>query len=269
MEILQNGFCMIPNVVLYDNELSDKQKLLYWTISSLCAEKWYCWASNDYIWELLNADKRTISRNIAVLSEKWYIHITLDNNYKRYIELNSVVENRDSQKSQGGWTKMSRGDSQECLDININDKDNNNIINNNTEWNSEYLKDLSLSLWKSILEEKEKSSAKKEKEITVAINWFISEIKSICNSYWVAYDNTKDRMFAKHILTAKEYWEFCEKIGQGRIEFASNVLIASIKINYWKWPLAWPMKIYQNYADLYNQAKTKVQKTITPTINVL
>ena len=273
MEILQNGFCMIPNVVLYDNDLSDKQKLLYWTISSLCAEKWYCWASNDYIWELLNADKRTISRNIAVLSEKWYINITLDNNYKRYIELNSVVENRDSQKSQGGIDKNVYGGSQKCLNINIKDKDNNIIINNNTElWdNSEFsdLKDLSLSLWSSILKEKEKNSAKKEKEITVAINWFISEIKSICNDYWVAYDNTRDRQFAKHILTAKEYGDFCDKIGQWRIEFASNVLIASIKINYWKWPLAWPMKIYQNYADLYNQAKSKIQKTITPTINVL
>lgn len=273
MEILQNGFCMIPNVVLYDNELSDKQKLLYWVISSLCAEKWYCRASNDYIWELLNADKRTISRNIAVLSEKWYIHITLDNNYKRYIELNSVVENRDSQKSQGGIDKNVYGGSQKWLDININNKDNINIINNNTEFweNSEFsdLENISLSLWNSILKEKEKSSAKKEKEITVAINWFISEIKSICNDYWVAYDNTKDRMFAKHILTAKEYGDFCDKIGQWRIEFASNVLIASIKINYWKWPLAWPMRIYQNYADLYNQAKTKIQKTITPTINVL
>lgn len=270
MEILQNGFCMIPNVVLYDNELSDKQKLLYWTISSLCAEKWYCRASNDYIWELLNADKRTISRNIAVLSEKWYIHITLDNNYKRYIKLNSVVDNKDSQKNQGGWTKMSRVDRQECLDINIIDKDNNIINNTELQDNSEFLENQkSFPIEIMWLKEKEKNSAKKEKEITVAINWLISDIKSICNDYGVAYDNTRDRQFAKHILTAKEYWEFCEKIGQWRIEFAENVLIASIKINYWKWPLAWPMKIYQNYADLYNQAKSKMQKTITPTINVL
>ena len=273
MEILQNGFCMIPNVVLYDNELSDKQKLLYWTISSLCAEKWYCWASNDYIWELLNADKRTISRNISELEKKWYINITLDNNYRRYIELNSIIENKDRQKCLGGLTKMSRGDSQECLDINIIDKDNINIINNNTEfWENSELSDLEkiyLPLWNSILEEKEKSPAKKEKEITVAINWFISDIKSICNDYGVAYDNTRDRQFAKHILTAKEYWEFCEKIWQWRIQFAENVLIASIKINYWKWPLAWPMKIYQNYADLYNQAKQKAPKIQTPTINVL
>jgi hypothetical protein len=29
------------------------------------------------------------------------------------------------------------------------------------------------------------------------------------------------------------------------------------------------MKIYQNYADLYNQAKQKAPKLQTPTINVL
>ena len=50
----------------------------------------------------------------------------------------------------------------------------------------------------------------------------------------IAYDKTMDRQFAKHILTAKEYGEFCEKINQDRITFALNVLIASIKINYWQ-----------------------------------
>ena len=270
MEILQNGFCMIPNVVLYDSELSDKQKLLYWVISSLCAEKWYCRASNDYISELLGVNKWTISKNISILAEKWYINITFDSNYKRYIELNSVVENHNAcEKSQGGLWKITMGGSQKSQDININDKDKINIINNNTEQSSDYIKEMSLSLWKSVLEEKEKNSAKKEKEITVAINWLISEIKKICNEYWVAYDNTKERMFAKHILTAKEYWEFCEKIKQWRIEFASNVLIASIKIKYWKWPLSWPQKIYQNYADLYNQTKSRLEKIMTPTINVL
>lgn len=272
MEILQNGFCMIPNVVLYDNDLSDKQKLLYWTISSLCAEKWYCRASNDYIWELLWVNKWTISKNIAVLEKKWYINITLDSNYKRYIELNSIVENHnDCEKSQGGLWKITRGDSQKSQDININDKDNNIIINNNTEFeNSELLENNnSLSINNLDLKEKEKNSAKKEKEITVEINNLLEKIKNTCDELLVAYDKTKDRMFAKHILTAKEYWEFCDKIWQDRKEFAINVLIASVKINYWKWPLAWPMRIYQNYADLYNQAKTKIQKTIAPTINVL
>jgi hypothetical protein len=62
-------------------------------------------------------------------------------------------------------------------------------------------------------------------------------------------------MFAKHICTAKDYWEFCVNIWQDRITFALNVLKASIKINYWKWVCSWPKKIYQNYADVYNKTK--------------
>lgn len=271
MEILSKWFCMIPNIVLYDNELSDKQKLLYWIISSLCAEKWYCWASNDYISELLGVNKWTISKNISELEKKWYINITLDINYKRYIELNSVVENHNvCEKSQGGLWKITMGGSQKSQDINIIDKDKIKIINNNTEQSSENQKENnSLSLNNSNIEEKEKSCAKKEKEITVAINWLISDIKSICNDYGVAYDNTRDRQFAKHILTAKEYWEFCGSIKQDRVEFALNVLKASVAINYWKWPLTWPMKIYQNYADVYNQTKAKSRKFQNASVDVL
>jgi len=78
-----------------------------------------------------------------------------------------------------------------------------------------------------------------------------------------------ERQFSKHILTAKEYWEFCEKIWQTRVEFALNVLRVSVAIKYFRWALSWPKSIYKNYAELYNQAKSKIQKTFTPTINVL
>ena len=161
-----------------------------------------------------------------------------------------------------------------CLNnTNINALNTKKEINNNLEnwenlWNWELV-----SYPINELKEKEKSSAKKEKEsmkeITLEINDLIWKLKDICNQYWVAYDNTKDRMFAKHILTAKDYWEFCEKNNQDRVTFACNVLLASIKINYWKGALSWPMKIYQNYPDLYNQTKQKAAKTYTPTIQVL
>lgn len=269
MEILQNGFCMIPNVVLYDNELSDKQKLLYWVISSLCAEKWYCWASNKYLWELLWVKEWTISNSIKWLLEKWYIYsdINKSKGNERHISLTYC------EKSQEGIVKNHKTYCGKSQEINIIDKDKINIINNNTEQSSEN-ENNSSSIKTLALEEKEKNSAKKEKEIQELwkrekIDYLINQIKSICDGMNIAYDKTMDRQFAKHILTAKEYGEFCEKIKQDRITFALNVLIASIKINYWKWPLAWPKKIYQNYADLYNQAKSKMQKTITPTINVL
>lgn len=248
--------------------LTINESLVFWFIDFYLqnsSDKFYF--TNEQIGNIFWFWEQNTSNIIKRLKDKWFI----DTKYRLKANWGKI---RFIQKLYSDYNKNYSPTITKVIDNNNKINNNNiNIINNNTEFweNSEFsdLENISLSLWNSILKEKEKSSAKKEKEITVAINWFISEIKSICNEYWVAYDNTKDRMFAKHILTAKEYGDFCDKIGQWRIEFASNVLIASIKINYWKWPLAWPMRIYQNYADLYNQAKSKMQKTITPTINVL
>lgn len=162
-------------------------------------------------------------------------------------------------------------DEHKCLK-NINTNALNTKKENTEFWeNSEILdnQNNSLSINNLDLKEKEKNSAKKEKENWNAeINNLISEIKNLCNELGIAYDKTMDRQFARHILTAKEYWEFCEKIWQTRVEFALNVLKASVSIKFYI-ILSWPKLIYQNYAKLYNQAKTKMQKTITPTINVL
>ena len=106
---------------------------------------------------------------------------------------------------------------------------------------------------------KEKSSAKKEKESfwNVEINEFIEKIKEKCNSLWIMYDKTKEREFSRHILTAREFWENSTKCWMTRTDFSINILIASIKIWYFKWPCNWPMKIYQNYADVYNRTVMK------------
>lgn len=109
-------------------------------------------------------------------------------------------------------------------------------------------------------EEIEQSSS-----ITSNINNLISELKQECDNLWIAYDKTKERQFAKHILSAKEYGGFCEKVGMWRQEFASNILKASVLINFWKWACAWPMRIYQNYSEVYNKTKelhTKNQKNL-------
>ena len=88
--ILSEWYWIMPNTVLYSKELTDKQKLLYCLISSLCAEKWYCRASNEYLWELLNAEKGTISKNVSKLNEKWFIALELEGWFQRKI---SIVEN--------------------------------------------------------------------------------------------------------------------------------------------------------------------------------
>lgn len=246
--------------------LTINESLVFWFIDFYLqnnSDKFYF--TNEQIGKLFWFWEQNTSNIIKRLKDKWLIETKYRlkaNGWKiRFIQKLYSDYNKNYSQT---ITKV----------IDNNNKINNNkinIINNNTEFeNSEFLENNnSLSINNLDLKEKEKNSAKKEKEITFEINMLISNIKNRCDELWVAYDKTKDRMFAKHILTSKEYWEFCDKIWQDRKEFAINVLIASIKIKYWKWPLAWPMKIYQNYADLYNQAKTKIQKTITPTINVL
>ena len=99
------------------------------------------------------------------------------------------------------------------------------------------------------------------KPITVDINNLIQELKEQADILWIAYDKNKERMFAKHIMNTKEYWSFCKKLWMTRIEFAKNIMKASERIWYWKWTCSWPMSIYQNYSDVYNQTKTKSESS--------
>jgi hypothetical protein len=231
MEILQNGFCMIPNVVLYDNELSDKQKLLYWVISSLCAEKWYCRASNDYISELLWVNKWTISKNISELEKKWYINITLDSNYKRYIELNSIVENHnDYEKSQGGLWKITRGDSQKSQDINIIDKYKINNNENSQEQSQEQPQDTNISIPK----QKDSNTHTKISELDFIKN--SDDIRDIFNDDEIA----QHKIQLKIILKMVELWYKVKK-SKSDIEKEFERLKAKAKLYWliqWDWNIA-------------------------------
>ena len=103
-ELLSKWYWIMPNIVLFSDNLTDKQKLLYCLISSLCAKEWFCWATNEHLWDLLNVNKLTISRNISELQEKWYINIEITSNNQRKITLNENVKG-DWQKRQGGIDK--------------------------------------------------------------------------------------------------------------------------------------------------------------------
>lgn len=109
--------------------------------------------------------------------------------------------------------------------------------------------------------DKEQSSLVKVGKRDLDIDNLIKELKDTADNLKIAYDKNKDRNFAKFILTAKEYWNFCEKIWQDRIDFAKNIMLASVKIWFWKWICAWPMMIYQNYSEVYNKAVEKKNNT--------
>jgi hypothetical protein len=92
------------------------------------------------------------------------------------------------------------------------------------------------------------------------INDLIWAIKEECDRLGVAYVKKKERNFSQLILTSKDYWDLCDKLWMSRKEFALNVLRASVAINYFKWACSWPMRIYENYAEVYNLTKQKSEK---------
>ena len=235
--LMSEWYWIIPNLVLFDNRLTDKQKLLFCLISSLCAEKGFCWASNKYLWEKLWVKERTISTWIKALIDLWYIESDINKSKwnERHITIANVInQNTYCEKSQEGYCENSQ----------------HNITTLNTTKENSFLK-------------------KEQQSWNVEINNLISEIKNVCNSLWIMYNKTMDRQFAKHILTAKEFGENAEKCNMDRVKFALSVIYMSVQIKYFKWACNWPKSIYQNYADIYNQYKQKAVKTITPTINVL
>ena len=134
---------------------------------------------------------------------------------------------------------------------NIN-KTNINIDNNNIDNN--------ILINKNIINNTEEKSS--ETYWNKDINELILEIKWYCKELSIAYDKKNDRRFWKHILTNKDFTDFYESINQTRNEFIKNIILASIKINYRKWPCSWPMSIYQNYVDIYNQTKSKNKKEV-------
>ena len=114
---MKDGYSICFNEWALDNDIKNELGLLL-IISSLCAEKGYCYASNKYFGELFNLPEQTISRKIKKLEEKGYITVEYKKRgceiLERYLRL----------------TKMLTDDKQKCEStINKNVKDNN--INNN------------------------------------------------------------------------------------------------------------------------------------------
>lgn len=87
--MIDEWFWIMPNKVLFNENLKDKEKLLYCYISSLCAKEWYCFATNQYIADKLNVKREwwedrswdttkwTISKYISSLEKHWFIKVEL------------------------------------------------------------------------------------------------------------------------------------------------------------------------------------------------
>lgn len=99
---MENGYAICMNEWALDKDIKNELGLLL-IISSLCAEKGYCYASNKYFTELFDIPEENISRKIKKLEEKGYITIEYERVgcqvKKRYIRL-TKISTVDCQKYQ-------------------------------------------------------------------------------------------------------------------------------------------------------------------------
>lgn len=99
-----NYYAMIPANVRYDKNLSANAKLLYAELTALSNKNGYCHASNQYLAELYDLSKGSISRIISDLSNSGYIKVVI--NYKtgtkqvesRYIYINQMPVKQTKRK---------------------------------------------------------------------------------------------------------------------------------------------------------------------------
>lgn len=121
--MLQKWYTILPRVVVADNRLTDKQKLLYAEISSLCAKDWICTANNQYFvntW--YSGAKETITRNIKVLEDLGYIFIRLKREGEKVSERQIFLWNPDTVAEERCWRESQGG-----IDARVKDNIYNNI----------------------------------------------------------------------------------------------------------------------------------------------
>lgn len=125
-------YAIIPANVRYDKDLAPNAKLLYGEITSLCNEKGYCWASNQYFAELYGVSVLSVKRWVNSLVTKGYVYRTLT-----YKPNSKEVDKRILSIDSG--IKIDTTSVQKCYDPSIkndtsssikNDTDNNTSINN-------------------------------------------------------------------------------------------------------------------------------------------
>lgn len=115
---MDNGYSICFNEWALDKDIKNELGLLM-IISSLCAEKGYCYAGNKYLSNLFNINEVSISRKIKLLEEKKYI--TIEYEYRGCEIISRKIR----------LTKMLIDNKQKCKStINKNIKDNNTSINN-------------------------------------------------------------------------------------------------------------------------------------------
>lgn len=90
-EKIFSTYSVIPTEVMLNKGISSTAKVLYGLISSLCNEKGYCWASNDYLGLQLGITGTRVSLLVKELIDSELIKSTVEGNNSRIITLNMVL----------------------------------------------------------------------------------------------------------------------------------------------------------------------------------
>ena len=102
--MMEKWYGIMPNKVLFDKELSDKAKLLFCLISSLCAEKWFCRAGNEYIANQMWMSERTVREHIAILVKHGYITLEVEKGNQRKMTIWAVADSRHGGGESTPWS---------------------------------------------------------------------------------------------------------------------------------------------------------------------
>jgi len=121
-DVFSEGWGIIPNKILHNEKLTSFAKLLYCDISSLCAQKGFCWASNSYFAKKFGKSNTTISNTLTQLEP--YLLFTNRASGLRKIQVLSLNKDIPKRKFKGNLTKNCNGNlTENCK--------HNNIITNN------------------------------------------------------------------------------------------------------------------------------------------
>lgn len=89
--LFSKGYGYMPNVVLFDKDLPSTAKLLFVLISSLSAERGYCFAKNEYLAEKMGISETMVSLHIKSLEK--YLIIENGTSINRQIFIAEYEEN--------------------------------------------------------------------------------------------------------------------------------------------------------------------------------
>lgn len=285
-------YAILPADVRYAEDLTSLQKILYAEITALTNKEWYCYAGNSYFAELYNKDPTRVSKTISDMQKKWYLQVSRENEswFVRRIyvwELKELkktikttcrkVQKASCRKTQDpSCTWVQGGIEEKCKtplaeNCNIIIQDNNTTSNNTLSSNEESIltdtkqekkSDLKISSsLKNLGEEKEKSSAKKEKEVygDPDINECLDLVKSY-NGGIVNGSDAKQRQFANHLIKKLQK---LTSVQEGRFTWQSTLemILKIISENeYHATKIASPELIYRNLASLMQICKAEFQK---------